>query len=52
MGNNGALAIVHALLLPDISYIKGKTIERQQLKCILRLRELAVKKKTASGNQL
>ncbi len=49
---NDALAIVQASLLPDISFIKGKTIEQQQLQCILRLRELAVKQKTASGNQL
>ncbi len=49
---NDALAIVQASLLPDISFIKGKTVEQQQLQSILRLRELAVKQKTASGNQL
>ena len=49
---NDALAIVQASLLPDISFIKGKTIEQQQLQSILRLRELAVRQKTASGNQL
>jgi transposase len=49
---NDALAIVQASLLPDISFIKGKTVEQQQLQSILRLRELAVKDKTASGNQL
>jgi transposase len=49
---NDALAIVQASLLPDISFIKGKTVEQQQLQSILRLRELAVKHKTASGNQL
>lgn len=38
--------------MPDISFIKGKTIEQQQLQSILRLRELAVRQKTASGNQL
>jgi len=49
---NDALAIVQASLLPDISFIKGKTAEQQQLQSILRLRELAVRQKTASGNQL
>jgi transposase len=49
---NDALAIVQASLLPDISFIKGKTVEQQQLQSILRLRELAVRQKTASGNQL
>jgi transposase len=46
------LAIVQASLLPEISFIKGKTIEQQQLQCIPRLRELTVKQKSASGNQL
>ncbi len=49
---NDALAIVQASLLPNISFVKGKTVEQQQLQCMLRLRELAVKQKTASGNQL
>jgi len=49
---NDALAIVQASLLPDLSLIKGKTNEQQQLQTVLRLRELAVKQKTASGNQL
>jgi len=49
---NDALAIVQAALLPDISFIKGKTFEQQQLQSILRLRELAIRQKTASGNQL
>lgn len=49
---NDALAIVQASLLPDICHINGKTIDQQQLQSILRLRELAVKQKTATGNQL
>lgn len=49
---NDALAVVQASLLPDVCFIKGKTLEQQQLQTILRLRELAVKQKTASGNQL
>lgn len=49
---NDALAIVQASLLPDISYISGKSIEQQQLQSIMRLRELGVKQKTAAGNQL
>lgn len=49
---NDALAIVQASLLPGINHIKGKTNDQQQLQSVLRLRELAVKQKTASGNQL
>lgn len=40
---NDALAIVQASFLPEITFIKGKTNEQQQLQSILRLRELAVK---------
>lgn len=49
---NDALAIVQASFLPDINLIKGKTVEQQQLQVVMRLRELAVKQKTASSNQL
>jgi transposase len=49
---NDALAIVQASLLPDIYFIEGKNIKQQQLQSILRLRELAVRQRTASGNQL
>ena len=49
---NDALAIVQAWLLPNLKLIKGKTIEQQQLQSVLRLRELAIKQKTATGNQL
>jgi transposase len=49
---NDALAIVQASQLAEIQFIKGKTIEQQQLQTVLRLRELAVKQKTASTNQL
>ena len=49
---NDALAIVQASLLPDINFIKGKTVDQQQLQSVLRLRELAVRQKTASSNQL
>jgi len=47
-----ALAIVQAAQLPDIHFITGKSKEQQQLQSILRLRELAIKQKTALNNQL
>lgn len=50
--SNDALAIVQASLLPDVQFINGKSVEQQQLQSILRLRELAVKQKTAQSNQL
>lgn len=49
---NDALAIVQASLLPDVNFIQGKTSEQQQLQSIVRLRELSVRQKTASKNQL
>lgn len=49
---NDALAIIQAALLPEIQFIKGKSVEQQQLQSILRLRELAIKQKTASSNQI
>lgn len=49
---NDALAIIQAALLPDVTFISGKSIEQQQLQSIMRLRELCVKQKTAAGNQL
>jgi transposase len=49
---NDALAIVQAAHLPEIRFIKGKSEEQQQLQSILRLRELAIKQKTALNNQL
>lgn len=49
---NDALAIVQASQLPDIQFIKGKNVDQQQLQSMLRLRELAIKQKTASNNQL
>ena len=44
---NDALAIVQAALLPDITFISGKSVEQQQLQSILRLRELCVKQKNS-----
>ena len=44
---NEALAIVQAALLPDITFISGKSVEQQQLQSILRLRELCVKQKNS-----
>ena len=49
---NDALAIVQAAQSPDIQFITGKSKEQQQLQSILRLRELAIKQKTALTNQL
>ncbi|RHW75314.1 IS110 family transposase [Colwellia sp. RSH04] len=49
---NDALAVVQAALLPDVNFISGKNIEQQQLQSIMRFRELAIKQKTALGNQL
>ncbi|MBT6515929.1 MAG: IS110 family transposase [Crocinitomicaceae bacterium] len=49
---NDGLAIIQAALLPDVTFISGKSIEQQQLQSIMRLRELCVKQKTAAGNQL
>jgi len=50
--SNDALGIVQAALLPDITFISGKSIEQQKLQSIMRLRELCVKQKTATGNQI
>ena len=49
---NDALAIVQTSLLPDVTFIGGKTVEQQQLQSIKRLRELAVKHQGASQKQL
>ena len=49
---NDALAIVQASQLADIQFIKGKSVEQQQLQSMMRLRELAIKQKTASSNQI
>ncbi len=49
---NDALAIIQAALLPDVTFIGGKTVKQQQLQSIKRLRELAVKQQSASQKQL
>ncbi len=49
---NDALAIIQAAQLPDINFIKGKNVEQQQLQSVMRLRELAIKQKTALSNQI
>ena len=49
---NDALAIVQTSLLPDVTFIGGKTVKQQQLQSIKRLRELAVKHQGASQKQL
>jgi len=49
---NDALAIIQAALLPDVTFIGGKTVEQQQLQSIKRLRELALKQQNASQKQL
>lgn len=49
---NDALAIIQASLLPEVRFVSGKNIKQQQLQSIMRLRELAIKHKTALSNQL
>ena len=49
---NDALAIVQATLLPEVTFITGKSISQQQLQSIMRLRELCIKQKTATSNQI
>ena len=49
---NDALAIIQAALLPDITFISGKSVEQQQLQSIQRLRELAIKQRDASRKQI
>lgn len=49
---NDALAIIQAALLPDVTFIGGKTVAQQQLQTIKRLRELAVKHQGAAQKQL
>jgi len=49
---NDALAIVQAALLPDVTFIGGKTAEQQQLQSIKRMRELSIKQRDASQKQI
>lgn len=49
---NDALAIIQAALLPDVTFIGCKTVEQQQLQSIKRLRELFIKQRDASQNQI
>jgi transposase len=49
---NDALAIAQASQLADIQFVKGKSVEQQQLQSIMRMRELAIKQKTAPCNQI
>ena len=49
---NDALAIIQASMLPDITFISGKSVEQQELQSIMRLQELAIKHKTSCRNQL
>ena len=49
---NDAFAIVQASMIPGIVFIAGKNIEQQQLQSMIRLRDLAIKQKTALSNQL
>lgn len=49
---NDALAIIQASLIPDVTFISGKSIEQQQLQSMMRFRDLAIKHKTALSNQL
>ena len=49
---NDAFAIVQTSMIPGILFITGKNVEQQQLQSMMRLRELAIKQKTALSNQL
>ena len=49
---NDALAIVQASQLTDIRFIQGKQFSQQELQSISRMRELALKQKVATSNQL
>ncbi len=49
---NDALAIAQAAQLTDVLFINGKSRQQQELQTLARLRELAVKQKVASKNQL
>ncbi len=49
---NDALAVAQAAQLVDISFINGKSKEQQELQTLARLRELAVKHKVSTKNQL
>lgn len=49
---NDALAVVQASQLVDTHFINGKTFEQQELQSIMRMREMAVKHKTALHRQI
>ena len=49
---NDALAVAQAAQLTDVSYIKGKSKEQQELQTLVRLRELALKHKVAMQQQI
>lgn len=49
---NDALAIAQAALLPEVNFVSGKNMEQQQMQSILRLRELCVRHKVATFNQI
>ncbi len=49
---NDALAIVQASQLTGVRFIQGKQFSQQELQSISRMRELALKHKTATSNQI
>lgn len=49
---NDALAIVQSTLLPEVSFISGKSSAQQQLQSIKRLRELAIKQRDGTKKQI
>lgn len=49
---NDALAIVQASQLTDVRFIQGKEFPQQELQSISRMRELAIKQKVATNNQI
>ncbi len=49
---NDALAIVQASQLTGVRFIQGKQFSQQELQSISRMRELAIKQKVATSNQI
>ena len=50
--NNDAIAIGEAAQRPTVQHIAVKTVEQQDIQCLIRARELLVKERTALTNQI
>ena len=49
---NDALAVAQASQLVDVNFINGKTFKQQEMQSIMRMRDLAIKHKTALHQQI